>query len=94
MSEELWEALGHRDGVVAAGWPSFDEAVARPEEIVVPVQVNGKVRSRLTVPADVAQAELERLALGDPSVQAHTAGKRVVKVVVARGRLVNVVVAS
>ena len=61
---------------------------------MVPVQVNGKLRARLTVPADVSQAELERLALEDASVRAHTDGRRVVKVVVARGRLVNVVVAS
>ncbi len=94
MSEELWEALGHADGVVAAGWPAFDETVARAEAVVVPVQVNGKLRARLTVPADVSQAELERLALEDASVRAHTDGRRVVKVVVARGRLVNVVVAS
>ena len=44
--EELWEHLGHRGGVVDAGWPAFDEAVARADEIVVPVQVNGKVRAR------------------------------------------------
>jgi leucyl-tRNA synthetase len=93
MSEELWEALGHADGVAAAGWPSFDEAVARAEAIVVPVQVNGKVRARITVPADMDEAGLERLALADPTVSAHVQGKRVAKVVVARGRLVNVVVA-
>ena len=57
------------------------------------MQVNGKLRSRLTVPADVTEAELGRLALADPAVQAHVGGKRVVKVVIARGRLVNVVVA-
>jgi leucyl-tRNA synthetase len=94
MAEELWERLGHEGGVVAAGWPAFDEAVARPDEIVVPVQVNGKLRSRLTVPADVTEAELERLALADAGVQAHVGHGRVVKVVVARGRLVNVVVAK
>jgi len=92
MAEELWERLGHEGGVVAAGWPAFDEGVARPDEIVVPVQVNGKLRSRLTVPADVTEAELERLALADAAVQTHVGGRRVAKVVVARGRLVNVVV--
>ncbi|MGB2717026.1 MAG: leucine--tRNA ligase, partial [Vicinamibacterales bacterium] len=50
MAEELWERLGHTTDIVAAGWPTFDEAVARAEEIVVPVQVNGKVRGRVTVP--------------------------------------------
>src|SRR5262249_17270018 len=50
MAEELWESLGHTGGIVAAGWPVSDEAVAKAEEIVVPVQINGKLRARLTVP--------------------------------------------
>ncbi len=91
--EELWETLGHQGGLMGAAWPEFDPDVARAEEITVPVQVNGKVRSRLTVAAETSEAELERLALADPAVQAHTAGKTVRKVVVARGRLVSVVVA-
>jgi leucyl-tRNA synthetase len=90
--EELWEALGHTGGFQAASWPAFSEQVARAEEIVVPVQVNGKVRGRLTVPADASEADLERLALADPAVQPHLAGKTVRKVVVAKGRLVSVVV--
>ena len=93
MVEELWERLGHEGGVVAAGWPAFDPEVAKAEEIVVPVQVNGKLRARLTVPADSTEEQLRALALADPAVQAHTQGKRVVKVVIARGKLVNVVVA-
>jgi leucyl-tRNA synthetase len=91
-AEELWCMLGYRDGLTAASWPSFDPEVAKAEEIVVPVQVNGKVRGRLTVPALIAEAELEALALADPAVKAHTAGKTVQKVVVARGRLVSIVV--
>ena len=50
LAEELWERLGHASGVVAAGWPAFDEAAAREDEIEMPVQVNGKVRARITVP--------------------------------------------
>jgi leucyl-tRNA synthetase len=90
--EELWERLGHADGLSAATWPEFDAEVAKAEEIVVPVQVNGKVRSRLTVPAEATEGDLERMALADPAVVAHTTGKTVKKVVVARGRLVSVVV--
>ncbi len=90
--EELWERLGHAGGLIKAAWPDYDAAVAKAEQITVPVQVNGKVRGRLTVAADTTEAELERLALADPAVQAHTAGKTVRKVVVARGRLVSVVV--
>src|SRR2546425_3275000 len=92
VSEELWERLGFEGGLSAAAWPTFDPAVAKAEEIVVPVQVNGKVRSRLTVAAEASEAERERLALADPHVQNYTSGKTVKKVVVARGRLVSVVV--
>jgi leucyl-tRNA synthetase len=91
-AEELWERLGHTEMLSTASWPEFDAQVAKADEIVVPVQVNGRVRSRLTVPVEVSEQELERLALADPTVQAHTAGKMVTKVVVARGRLVSVVV--
>jgi leucyl-tRNA synthetase len=66
--------------------------VAKADEIVVPVQVNGKVRGRITAPAEASEAELERLALDDPAVQSHLAGKSIRKVVVAKGRLVSIVV--
>ena len=92
MAEELWESLGHDTGLVHAVWPTYNAEVAKAEEIVVPVQVNGKVRSRLTVPAEATENELEQLALADPHVQAYTSGKTVKKVVVAKGRLVSVVV--
>ena len=92
MAEELWEMMGHSGGLSAARWPDFDAEVAKADEIVVPVQINGKVRSRLTVSAEASEAELERMALADPAVIAHTAGKAIKKVVVARGRLVSLVV--
>jgi leucyl-tRNA synthetase len=92
MCEELWEMLGHAEGLNKATWPEFDAEVAKAEAIVVPVQVNGKVRSRLTVPAEASEKELEQMALADPAVLAHLAGKQVKKVVIAKGRLVSLVV--
>jgi leucyl-tRNA synthetase len=91
MAEELWERLGHSGGVVAAGWPAFDGAVARAEEIEVPVQVNGKVRGRLTVAAGTPDPELQRLALADPQVKKYLEGKTIKKVVVVNGKLVSIV---
>jgi leucyl-tRNA synthetase len=91
-AEELWELLGNAESLRAAKWPTFDADAAKADEIVVPVQINGKVRARLTVPADIAEKELEAQALADPSVQAHTAGKTIRKVVVAGGKLVSIVV--
>jgi leucyl-tRNA synthetase len=78
---------------VTAGWPPYDEAVARAVEIVVPVQVNGRLRGRVTVAADASEEQLREAALADPAVIAHTKGRTVRKVIVARGKLVNVVVA-
>ena len=90
--EELWEMLGYKGGLSASSWPEFDAEVAKADEIVVPVQVNGKVRSRLTVPAETTEAELEARALADLAVQAHTQGKTIRKVVVVKGKLVSIVV--
>ena len=92
VCEELWERLGHEGGLVAARWPEADDDAAREDEIEIPVQVNGKVRGRVIVPAGATEAAIEEAALASPSIQPHLAGKQVVKVIVARGRLVSVVV--
>jgi leucyl-tRNA synthetase len=91
MAEELWERLGHSGGIVAAGWPMFDESVAKAEEVVIPVQINGRLRARLTVPADISEEQLRQIALSDPAVVKHLEGKTVRKVVIANGRLVSIV---
>jgi leucyl-tRNA synthetase len=91
--EELWQMYGHADGLAGARWPSFDADVARAEELEIPVQVNGKLRGRVTAAPDIADQDLEALALADPHVQAHIAGKTIKKVVIAKGRLVSIVVA-
>jgi leucyl-tRNA synthetase len=92
MAEELWERLGHTRGVTAAGWPSWDEAAAREEAVEIPVQVNGKVRGRVTVAASAGDAEIEAAALASPQIRPHLDGRTVAKVIVARGRLVSIVV--
>ncbi len=92
MAEELWERMGHRESIFTSGWPEADPAVAAEEQIEIPVQVNGKVRSRLHVAPDVAREELERMALADERVQRFIGDKRVVKVIVVPGRLINVAV--
>ena len=92
MAEEMWEALGHADGLAAATWPEFDAAVAKAEEVEIPVQINGKVRAHLMVPPDIAESALQGQALADATVKTHLAGKTVKKVVVVKGRLVSIVV--
>jgi leucyl-tRNA synthetase len=91
-AEELWHLLGQPEGLSKASWPAFDPEVAKADELVVPVQINGKVRARLTVPAGLSDDELRERALADVGVQAHTNGKTVRKVVVAKGPLVSLVV--
>jgi leucyl-tRNA synthetase len=91
-AEELWQMLGHDDGLMRAKWPTFDAEIAKAEEVVVPVQINGKVRARLTVPAGTDDATLQTLVLADAIVQSHIAGKTIRKVVIAKGPLVSVVV--
>ena len=91
LAEELWEAMGHDDGVELAGWPEYDESVARAEELVLPVQVNGKVRARMTVPIDTPDGTLKEMALSQPQVRAHTKGKEIRRVVLVQRKLVSIV---
>ncbi len=92
-AEELWERLGYGGGLIVATWPVFDADAARADTVVVPVQVNGKLRGRITVSPQAGEQELREAALADPAVQPYLAGRTVRKVIVARGKLVSVVVA-
>jgi leucyl-tRNA synthetase len=92
LAEELWQRLGMDGEAAFQSWPSWDPNVAKAEEIEIVVQVNGKVRDRLTVPADITDEELERLALASQKVQAQLDGKQVRRVIVVPRKLVNVVV--
>ena len=91
-AEEMWEILGHSETLAYHPWPSFDPALLKDETIDVPVQINGKLRARVTVAADADDATLETAARSDEKVAAALAGKAVKKVVVAGRKLVNFVV--
>ena len=94
IAEELWRALGHAETLAYETWPTADPAQLKADTIEVPVQVNGKLRSRVIVPADSDESALETAALADAKIQALTAGKQIKKVIVAKGKLVNIVVAG
>jgi leucyl-tRNA synthetase len=94
IGEELWHALGHADTLAYEAWPKADPALLKADAIEVPVQVNGKLRSRITVPADIDEKALEAAALADEKVKSLIAGKAVKKVIVVKGKLVNIVVAG
>ena len=92
ISEELWQLRGGDYSVHTQSWPIWDEEVAKEDVVIVPVQVNGKVRDRLEVPADTSEDELKALALASENVQLHLEGVEPRKVIVVKGgRLVNIV---
>ena len=92
VCEELWRRLGHETGLVRARWPQADAAVAREDEVELAVQVNGKVRGRVTVARGSAEAEVREKALAEPRVAEQLQGHRIVRCVVVPDRLVSVVV--
>ncbi|MFW6107269.1 MAG: leucine--tRNA ligase [bacterium] len=91
LCEELWHRLGHEQSVFRASWPRYDAEAAKAEEIEIPIQVNGKVRSRVTVDAEIDEEGLREAALADAKVRARLADKQVERVVVVPRRLVNIV---
>ncbi len=92
VAEEMWAQLGHGGGLLKSGrWPQADPDLARREELEIPVQVNGKLRSRLLVLPDVTEGELRTAALNDEKIQGLIEGHQVVKIIVVPQRLVNVV---
>jgi len=92
FSEELWERVGHAGGIELAGWPSFDTEAAADEELLIVVQVNGKLRGRVTVPADADEESVKAMALSDERVVQYLEGKSPRKVIYVPGKLLNVVV--
>jgi leucyl-tRNA synthetase len=94
VAEEMWEALGHSGGLLKspARWPVADPELAREEELEIPIQVNGRLRSRLFASPNVSEQDLRAAALADEKVRSFIDGREVVKVIVVPQRLVNVVV--
>ena len=92
LAEEMWTELGRTGPVFRQPWPAANPDLAREDEIEIPVQVNGKLRGRVVVAIGTADSEIERTALADEKVQAFLGGKEIVKVVVVKGKLINIVV--
>ena len=91
ITEEIWRGRGHEVSVHASSWPAFDADAAAADVITLIVQVNGKVRDKIEVPADVSQEAAEAAALSSDKVQGWLEGATVRKVIVVPGRLVNIV---
>src|SRR5690606_26334158 len=92
ITEELWHRIGHQESIHRQSWPKYDPAALEVDEVEIAVQINGKLRTKLTVPAKADKGEVEQLVLADDRVRTYIEGKTVRKVIVVPGKLVNVVV--
>ena len=92
LAQELWEVLGEKSSLLRQPWPKYDPELAKEDEIEVPISINGKLRSRVTVPVDASQATLQERAMADEKVKAAVSGKQIAKVIVVPGKMVNIVV--
>ncbi len=93
IAEEMWETLGHPGGLSTAGWPAANRELAKDDELEIPVQVNGRLRGKLKVPAGTGQEHLLELAQAEHAISQHIDGRRIVKVVHVPDKLLNLVVA-
>jgi leucyl-tRNA synthetase len=91
LAEELWEMLGHESGLWTVSWPAFNPELAKEEEVEIVVQVSGRVRGKVKVPAGTAQPDVLKLAQSEASVTAHLDGKKIVKVIYVPDKLLNIV---
>jgi leucyl-tRNA synthetase len=92
LAHELWEMLGEKGNLLRSPWPKYDPALAKEDEIEIPVQINGKLRGLIVVPVDSSKEVIEQRALSEEKIKATIAGKQVVKVIVVPGKLANIVV--
>jgi leucyl-tRNA synthetase len=92
VTEEMWEVLGHKQTVFQARWPSYDERLVSAGDVEIAVQVNGKLRSRLTVPRGMAEKDVMDRVLADEVVKKFVDGQKLKKVIYVQDRLVNLVV--
>ncbi|MEK5136746.1 leucine--tRNA ligase [Priestia sp. FSL W8-0001] len=91
VTEELWNKLGYEETISYEAWPAFDEAKLVDDEVEIVVQVNGKVRAKLNVPAEASREQLQDIAMANENVQEQIEGKTVRKVIAVPGKLVNIV---
>jgi leucyl-tRNA synthetase len=92
IAEELWELMGHKHSLSYEPWPAFEAAKTIEDKVEVVLQVNGKVRGKIEVPQGTNEKEIERLAHLDTNIQRHIEGKKIIRIIVVKNKLVNIVV--
>ena len=92
LAEELWSQLGNKESICKQPWPTYNPELAKESELNIPVQVNGKLRDTVVVPAEAAEAEIKAAVLGSEKIKTFLAGKQIVKTIIVGKKLVNLVV--
>jgi len=92
VAHELWETLGEKGNLLKAPWPKYDPELAKEDEIEIPVQINGKLRSVVVVPAGSSEGTIRDAAMADERVKAAVSGKQIVKMITVPGKLINIVI--
>lgn len=94
IAEEMWDAMGNKPSISGQNWPDWDEEAAREEQVELVVQVNGKLRARIMIYAGIEDEEIKKIALEDQRIKEMVSGQKIKKVIVVKGKLVNIVVGS
>lgn len=92
IAEELWEAIGHAPSILEESWPEWDEEIAREEEVELVIQVNGRVRSKIMIPAGLSEERIKEISLEDQKIKIMVEGKTIRNIFVVKGKLVNIVI--
>ncbi len=92
FAEEIWQSIGHAESILRSPWPEYDEAALVKDDLLIVIQVNGKLRSRFTAAADADDGQIKARALADERIQTFIAGRAIRKVIVVKKKLVNIVV--
>jgi leucyl-tRNA synthetase len=94
LAQELWDELGHTEDLLHLSWPAFDPVLAKEDELEIPVQINGRLRSKILAREGLTQEELEEMALAEPRIAQMLRGHQVLKTIVVPNKLVNIVIAQ
>ncbi len=92
LCEEIWEKMGNKECVSIAAWPAYDESKIKQDSIELPVQINGKVRGKVIIPADSDEAEVRKIAEADEKIEAHLKDKQIIKFIYVKNKIITIVV--
>ena len=92
FAEALWQALGNTSSILLAQWPSYMEEALEKDELIIVIQVNGKLRGQFSVATDTSEESIKQMALEEERIKKFTDGKEIKKVIYVKGKLVNIVV--